>query len=294
MSRLLVTGASGFVGAALARRLVELGHEVHLVLRPESAAPALGPSVQLHRHDGSTAGLADIVRTAAPDAVFHLASLFLAAHTPADVERLVTSNVLFSTQLAEAMAGADVRLLVNTGTSWQHYEDAQYDPVNLYAATKQAFDAILRYYSAAAGLRVATLKLFDTYGPGDPRPKLLHLLKKTALSGAALAMSPGEQLIDIVHIDDVVAAFVLAWERLRDGAQAEAMADYAVSSGAPLPLRELAALYARVTGLPLNIEWGGRAYRNREVMRPWTQGRPLPGWAPQVPLEEGIARFHAA
>ncbi|UMR31621.1 NAD(P)-dependent oxidoreductase [Massilia sp. MB5] len=287
----LLTGASGFIGAALAHRLVREGWQVHLLLRPGSGREGLDdPALHIYEHDGSTAGLIEIVRQAAPQGVFHLASLFLAQHTAADIERLVQSNVLFSTQLAEAMAANGVKLLVNAGTSWQHYADGDYNPVCLYAATKQAFEAILRYYAECAGLRVCTLKLFDTYGPEDKRPKLLHLLKKTAQAGTALAMSPGCQLIDLVYIDDVLDAFLLAYGRLQSGAQEEAMAAYGISSGAPLPLKELAALYSQVSGLPLDIEWGGRPYRLREVMVPWTRYPQLPGWHPKISLAEGIAR----
>jgi nucleoside-diphosphate-sugar epimerase len=295
--RALLTGASGFIGARLAQRLLDEGWEVHLVLRPDSASaalPAPTPRLHVHRHDGSTMGLVDIMRAAAPQAVFHLASLFLAQHQPQDVERLVQANLLFSTQLAEAMAQCDVRLLVNTGTSWEHYEDADYDPVCLYAATKHAFSALLHYYAACHGLRVATLKLFDTYGPGDTRPKVLNLLKRIANEGSQLAMSPGGQLIDLVYIDDVLDAYVQAWQVLADGTQAEPMADYGVSSGAPLPLRDLAALYAQVSGKPLAIDWGGRPYRPREVMVPWTRYQRLPGWQPKVALADGLARFHQA
>lgn len=293
--RALLTGASGFIGARLAQRLLDEGWEVHLVLRPGSATEALpppGPRLQLHRHHGSTVQLVDIMRSAAPDAVFHLASLFLAQHQAQDVERLVQANLLFSTQLAEAMAQCGVRLLVNTGTSWEHFEDADYDPVCLYAATKHAFTALLRYYVECHGLRVATLKLFDTYGPGDTRPKVLNLLKRIANESSSLAMSPGEQLIDLVYIDDVLDAFVQAWKLLADGAQAAPMAEYGVSSGAPLPLRALAELYGKVSGKTLAIDWGGRAYRPREVMVPWTRYQPLPGWQPKVALADGLARFH--
>ncbi|MGZ3183788.1 MAG: NAD-dependent epimerase/dehydratase family protein [Telluria sp.] len=291
MNRVMITGASGFVGAALSRRLVQDGYEVHALLREGSDAPA---GVTAHRHDGSTRQLAGILQGVQPRGVFHLASLFLAQHSVDDVEGLVASNILFGTQLAEAMCMSGTRLLVNAGTAWQHNRDAQYDPVNLYAATKQAFEAVLAYYANAHGLRVATLKLSDTYGPGDTRRKLPNLLKHAAQTGEPLAMSPGEQFVDLVYIDDVADAFARAWELLRDGAQAEAMAAYAVSSGAPVQLRALAALYARVTGCALNIEWGGRAYRPREVMVPWTRGACVPGWRPQVGLEEGIARFHNA
>lgn len=288
----LLTGATGFIGTALTRRLLADGWQVHVLLRPGSNTDALPAHAGLHAHmhDGSAAGLRAIVVAARPDLVFHLASLFLAQHGPDDVDRLIESNVLFSTQLAEAMAQAGVQRLLNTGTSWQHYQDGDYDPVCLYAATKQAFEAILRYYTTCTPLRVLTLKLFDTYGPGDPRPKLMHLLQKTARSGAHLAMSPGEQLIDIVYIDDVVDAFVAGAERLLAGVDAP-MEEFGVSSGHPLPLRELAAIFSRVSGLPLDIEWGGRPYRPREVMQPWTRYRALPGWQPRVKLEEGLARL---
>ena len=59
-------------------------------------------------------------------------------------------------------------------------------------------------------------------------------------------------------------------------------------------LRELVAIFERVTQAPLRIEWGGRPYRQREVMEPWGEGRPLPGWTPRVGLEEGLARTLSA
>lgn len=292
--RALVTGASGFIGAALTRRLLADGWEVHVLLRESSSDAGLpaSPQLHVHRHDGGTLQLIDIMRAAAPEAVFHLASLFLAAHKPEDIERLINANLLFSTQLVEAMSVCGVRKLVNTGTSWEHYEDAAYNPVCLYAATKQAFNALLRYYVEVSGLRVVTLKLFDTYGAGDTRPKVLNLLKRVANEGTSLGMSPGEQLVDLVYIDDVLDAFMLAYQQM--DAQPNPMEDYGVSSGKPLPLKDIAALYAQVSGKPLNIEWGGRPYREREVMVPWQNYRTVPGWQPKVDLAQGLALFHTA
>lgn len=283
-SRALVTGATGYIGSSLAKRLVAEGWDVHAVVRTNTRLDALDPlfpSITVHRHDGSTRGMIQLVGDARPDVVFHLASLFLAQHRPEDVEALISSNLLFSTQLAEAMAANQVKHLINTSTSWQHYENAEYNPVNLYAATKQAFEDILAYYINAHGLRVMTLALFDTYGPGDPRPKLISLLWKTALSQEPLAMSPGEQMIDLVHIDDVTEAFVIGAAQLPQ--QSQEHMQYGISSGMPLRLIDLVAVFEQATGLKLPIVWGERPYRPREVMIPWSNYMTLPGWEPRVP-----------
>ncbi len=289
----LVTGGTGFVGSNLIRRLVDIGWEIHAIVRPDSDLKALDgcvDNVSLHTHDGSTEGLMDIMSVAKPVVVFHLASLFLSEHRSKDVAQLVTSNVLFSTQLLEAMKESGVTGLVNTGTSWQHYENKDYSPVNLYAATKQSFEAILQYYVETASLKAITLKLFDTYGPDDPRPKLFHLLEKTAQSQSTLSMSPGEQLIDIVYIDDVIDAFLLAADEVLSDSNA-GHRKFAVTSGQPIKLKELVKIYSEVTGKKLNIEWGGRQYREREVMSTWSKGEALPGWQAKINLEDGVSRM---
>lgn len=288
-----VTGATGFVGSNLVRRLVADGWDTHIVVRSDSKLELLDDvtnRIIIHRHDGTTEDMLDIIGASKPEMVFHLASLFLAQHTFSDIERLVSSNLLFATQLIEAMTANGVHLLVNTGTSWQHFENQPYSPVNLYAAMKQAFEAILQYYVEACSLRVITLKLFDTYGPNDPRPKLLHLLKKIADEGTVLAMSPGEQLIDLVYIDDVIEAFLLAARRLQTK-EVQLHESYAVNSGKPLKLRELVKVYSHVTGKDLPIEWGYRPYRQREVMVPWNRDEALLGWSPKIGLEEGIKKM---
>jgi nucleoside-diphosphate-sugar epimerase len=289
----LVTGATGFVGSQLARRLVSLGQDVHIVVRPESSLRILGDiasRVRVHRHDGTIEGMVSAVEAARPQVVYHLASHIVPLHARDDVQALIVSNVLFGTQLLEAMTAHGVRCFVNTGTSWQHFYNEPYRPVSLYAATKQAFEDILRFYTDATPMRAISLHLFDTYGTGDPRPKLLHLLAKTATTGDSLALSPGEQQLDLVHVDDVVNAFVLAGERLVGG-QGESMEVYAVSAGTTISLRGLVDVFDRVTGRPLRIQWGGRPYRFREVMEPWSAGLPVPGWRPTVTIEDGIRRL---
>jgi nucleoside-diphosphate-sugar epimerase len=286
----LVTGATGFVGSHLVKRLLNENWCVHIIIRPSSNLQQL-QSVQHkltpHTHDGTVQSMMNIVGTAQPSVVFHLASLFIAEHKYEDITNLIESNIRFGNHLVEAMIKHQVNYLVNTGTSWQHYQNKDYSPVCLYSATKQAFEVILQYYIEAHALKVITLKLFDTYGPDDPRHKLFYLLNQIAKAQQPLAMSPGEQLIDLVHINDVVNAFVIAAERLLTS-NISGHEKYAVSSGNPLTLKKLVHCYEQIMQQDLPIVWGGRKYRRREVMVPWNKGQWIPSWEPQVKLEDGL------
>lgn len=287
--RVLLTGATGYIGSNLVSLLLAEDCDVHIIIRLGSNMDVLDSvrnSISVHIHDGSGQNMLDIVALAKPHVVFHLASLFLAQHQPSNIQDLIASNLVFSTQLVEAMVANNIKYLINTGTSWQHHQNSEYNPTNLYAATKQAFECILTYYIEACGLKVTTLALFDTYGPNDPRPKLVHLLWKTGLTQNTLEMSPGEQLIDLVHVDDVVTAFLKAANQIQE--QNEGHVSYGISSGKPIPLKELVSIFEEVTGINLPIIWGGRPYRVREVMLTWSNFAKLPNWSPLISLRSGI------
>jgi len=289
----VITGGTGFIGSNLTRFLVNRGWNVHLILwtkQPNTdSLTDIVEKVNLHYYDGSTESMMQIIKKARPDIVFHLASLFLAQHGPEDIMPLIQSNILLGTQLLEAMATSNVVNLVNTGTSWQHFNNEDYNPVCLYAATKQAFESMLTYYVETQALKVVTLKLFDTYGPNDARRKLFYFLHTVASKQNSFLMSPGEQLVDLVYIDDIVKAFAVAAKRLQVG-KVKKSESYEISSGKPLKLKKIVDIYGKVTGKHLSVTWGGIPYRNREVMVPWTKGKKLPGWTSKVTLEEGIRK----
>ncbi|MDQ6598585.1 NAD-dependent epimerase/dehydratase family protein [Bacillus salipaludis] len=290
---IIVTGATGFIGSHLTNQLVSAGWNTHIIIRPNSNTSLLKDvltKVTIHVHDGTTENLIEIMSKTKPDVVIHLASLFLANHSPHDIDPMIKSNILYSTQLVEAMVKSNIYHLINTGTSWQHFNNQPYNPVCLYAATKEAFNAILTYYTEVTSLNVTTLKLFDTYGPNDSRSKLISLLQKTMKEEKQLAMSNGEQLIDLVYIDDVVNAYMVTIDRHLDGICAK-KEEFAISSNNPMSLREIVKIYEKVIGKSLPIEWGKRPYRIREVMVPWNQGIILPNWYPKFDLETGIKKI---
>ena len=101
-------------------------------------------------------------------------------------------------------------------------------------------------------------------------------------------MSPGEQKIDLIYITDIIAGFMHLAELLASNVELEE--EYVLTSGKQIPLKELAQLFCEVSGRNLNIEWGGRPYRDREVMVPW-KGMPVPGWKAEIDVCSGIKLF---
>ena len=288
--KILVSGGSGFIGQNLVTHLAK-AHDIHLIVRQDSKVVHTDDNVTVFRYDGNIQALLDYFSEERFDGVVHLASLFLAAHTPDDITDLIGSNVLFGTQLLEAAKAGGVRWFVNTGTFWQNYQSEAYNPVNLYAATKEAFESIARYYTETSDLVFTTIKLNDTFGPNDTRNKVFNLWEKIAKSGETLEMSAGEQIIDISYIDDVVRAYELLIGHLGSG-HAEQLKNrtFGVSSGERMSLKELAALFEAATGTRLNIKWGARPYRAREVMIPWEKAEAVPGWTQQHTLKEAIIK----
>lgn len=275
----MVTGATGFVGGHVVRRLVDDGWQVDALVRDPAASLPAG--VAIHEIPGPIDDLIGLVGDLKPNVCLHLATAFRGVHVPGDIEQMVTANVGFGTALAEAVSQAGDCTFVNTGTVWQHFDARPYSPVSLYAAMKQAFTDVLRFYEEVAGLPVVTLELTDTYGPGDPRPKLLPILVRAAREGTELQMTDGTQLIDLLHVDDAVGALLAT----TDGA---AGAVYGASGGDTVTLRELVDRFETVSGLEVKASWGARAARPREMTRPWMVSGPPPGWSPQVSLDDGI------
>ncbi len=288
----LITGATGFVGSYLVEKLISQGWIPHLIIRPESDLSPIQHLVKkviLHIHDGSTKEMVNIVQRANPEIVIHLASRFIVEHKSEDIEILIKSNILFGVQLIEAMVVNKIYRLINVGTSWQNYENKEYNPVCLYAGTKEAFEKILIFYLESTPLKCITFKLFDTYGPRDPRTKLFYLLKTAAATGVEIDMSPGEQMIDLVYIDDVIDAFLIGIKCLQNSNMK--CENYAISSGTLITLKDLVAKFSKISGTEIKVHWGGRAYRKREVMIPWRNFQLIPGWEPKINLDEGIKRL---
>lgn len=286
--KVLITGATGFLGSHLAQHMHEQGHQVGCLRRPDSTLPTPIAGLPNWIAEDSGNGFREALNAFRPEVVVHLAALYVAEHRPEDIAPLIRANIEYGAHLLEAMREAGCTAMVYAGTSWQHYRHEPYCPANLYAATKQAFSSLADYYRDAHDLRFLELHLYDSYGPNDPRKKLIHHLQNSARSGLPLPMSNGEQRIHLLHIDDLTCGLSQACSHVLNFPPAH-RALYRLPSPEAISLRELVRQFNEANpGQPAQIIWGKLPYRKREIFSPWEEGEALPGWAPRITLAKGL------
>ncbi|MEK9753100.1 MAG: NAD(P)-dependent oxidoreductase [Rhodospirillaceae bacterium] len=295
MTGVLVTGITSYLGLNLAAELARQGHQVHGLVRPSSdrsRVQALIGLTDLHTFDGDMGNLLAIMDTVKPDTVIHLATRYLRDHIPAQVAELVDTNVKFGAQLLEAAARAGTTSFINAGSFFQYFDVPEARALNLYAATKLAFEEVVAYFRDARGIRATTLILYDVYGPGDWRPKLMHAIRGAAETGKPIPLPAEPPGVDMVYIDDAVAAFVQACRLMTTAPEKVDGKTFAVSSGQVHALTDIVAAYEAASGRKIPVDLGTYPTPARTISAPW-RGPALPGWTAEVSLAEGIRRIVA-
>jgi len=290
LKKIIITGATGFIGSNLVKYLIEHNYDIAIIVRESSTLKILDTElskITVFRYNGNLECLIDFFKDFQADAVVHLAAYFVAEHMPTQIDSLVDSNIRFSMHIAEAMHQSGVKNMINTSTSWQHYQDQEYNPASLYAATKQAVEDIFKYYSDAWSFNIINLVIYDSFGIDDSRNKIISLFRKIANTGDVLYMSEGDQKVDLVYITDIIEAYMISLERILDN-KCKGFHKYYLKSGNEKSLKEIAEIFSKVFDVSLPIAWGKRPYRMREVMSSYPLGEQLPGWDTQITLEEGL------
>lgn len=291
--KILVTGATGFIGQNLVKNLLDKKYEIHCLVRPCSDVSKIDTRIKTFSYDNNIDSLIDFFQNQKFDGIVHLASLFLVSHTKNDISNLIFSNIKFGTELLEACKISNVKWFINTGTFWQnHHSQEGYNPVNLYSATKEAFEVMVKYYTETSNLIFTTIKLSDTFGLNDTRNKIFNIWSNIAKSGKVLEMSAGEQIIDISYIEDVISAYdILINYLISDKKEEFKNQEFVVTNNERVSLKELLKIFEDATNTKLNIVWGGRPYREREVMIPYNKGKVVPTWEQKYSLKEAIQKM---
>lgn len=292
MKRVLITGITGYIGSQLAQALTAGCIVYGLVRQPLNEAyltSELKEKLTLLPYDGHGESVLAALQASCPDVVYHLAAHYTAAHDMRSVPQLVESNVMLGTYLLEAMGAVQCRRLVYATTVTTHCTGGSYRPLTLYAAAKQAFSDLVEYYTGTGALAAAAVALSDTYGPGDRRPKVLNLIRQSALQGTTLNLTSGRQIYNAVYIDDVVQGLIRAAAALEQPGSTHRL--FQLCADNPRSLRETVELMLEVNGLKCQANWGGKPDPDYMPEHPLHIFPAPPGWRPCVSLEDGLRRF---
>ena len=283
--RIVLTGATGFLGSALARHWHRAGHELLLLTRIDSNTRrinAILPDARLVRL-AAIDGLTELVVQSRPDAIVHTACSY--GRRGESALDILDTNVRYGMALLQAVldtSGSCVTF-VNTGSVLE-------PQVSLYALSKAQFSqwgATLATQNADA-LQFIDVRLQQMYGPGDDSSKFTtHILETCRLNKPRLALTAGEQRRDFIHVDDVVLAYDRILVRRTDFAPADAID---VGSGSAPSMRDFVELAKHVAGASTELDFGAVPYRSNEAMLCVADTARLKalGWAPRFDIEAGL------
>ncbi len=300
--RALVTGAGGFLGANLVRRLLAEGHEPFALARPGGSSWRLkdiATDVRIAELDlRDHAAVERTVGESRPEWIFHLAA-HGAYSWQKDIEAMIAVNVSATAALLEAARAADAQAFVNAGSSSEYglkdhppREEEWLQPNSHYAVTKAA-GTHLTALAATQGLPAVTLRLYSIYGPWEDPDRLMPALVCEAMRGRLPPLVGPQTARDFVYVDDCCEALLRAAER---GAPAGPGATLNIGSGAQTRLDELVEIARTSLDVKALPEWGTMEQRgwdtNVWVSDPGAASEHL-GWRARTGLDEGLMRTAA-
>lgn len=280
--RILLTGATGYLGSHLAGALLKAGYSVVAIKRKTSSLRRLEsilPKVTLLDLDGLDFKML-FKEHGKIDAVIHAATIY--GRNGEATSQIAETNLNFPLKLLDAAVAAGVPVFMNTDTALNKF-------LNAYSLSKTQFAEWGRHFTGRNKIRFLNLRLEHFYGPGDDDSKFTtHVIRSCLKNAPELKLTSGEQKRDFIYIDDAVEAYILLLEKqesLRDG-----FVEFDVGSGEAVKIRRFVELVQQLTASKTYLNFGAQPYREGEVMLSQADVEPLQklGWRCHHTLEQGL------
>jgi len=299
--KILVTGATGFIGSHLVRALSDRGYDVYGLVRHVAGRP---PPSDFNPIFGDVRNYHDVcsaVIDVKPHVVVHLASLTAVSQSFDHPFDFAETNLIGTMNVAHAVLRhrPDIDRMLHASTpevyGWPQEipisEKAPLRPVSPYAVSKASADTYLLYLFKAYRFPVVLLRNANTYGRKKSRHFVVEaIVTKMLTNPDKIWLGSPEPRRDFEYIDDHVSSYLTCLEADLDVVKGQV---FNFSSGDNVSIRELADRIARIIGWQGSIRWNAlprRPYDQPIVQLDWTKARRLLGWTPKVRLDEGLRR----
>lgn len=294
-ARLLITGAGGFVGAAVAKAAVDAGHDVIAVVRNNTGRLRnIASQATIVRADFSDPRAVDtLVRSARPEVVIH--SAWEGVGGALRSSEVQFDNIRTTVSLADAAISAGARKFVGIGSQAEYgrydrriFESDLPQPTMLYGAAKLATFHLVGQRCRESGVDFAWLRLFSVFGPGDNSNWLIPSTAASLLRRQMPRCTAGTQKWDYLYIDDVARGVLAATT------SPGAVGLFNLSSGSPVAVRAIVERLRDIAAPGLELQFGQIPFARDQIMH--LEGdnsrlRDATDWSVQVPVMDGLARF---
>ena len=292
--RILLTGATGFLGSHLLEALLKEGYQVVILKRSTSDTWRIAHLLeQVKSYDVDRELLVSVFSEQKIDVTIHLATFYRKSDHRDDIRQMIDSNVTFPLEVLECGLSYGCKSFINTGTFFECdcstlplREDAPIKPFNFYAKTKLAFETVLATY--ATQMASITLRLFSPYGEKD-NAKLIPTLIQKALRDENIELSDGLQKLDFIFAADIVDAYLKALKNIFDTKHGHSV--FNVGSGAAISVRELVSILEQQMGTTIKKTWGSpSAVDIPAVFADIRKAEAVLNWSPKTSIHEGLAK----
>lgn len=292
--RILVTGATGFVGIPLVKELSRHNRmQVYTFSRNIDKATKIFPPEDYGNVTVVKADDWEALKKISPDYVIHLAALSTSRDDSEIIEPLIESNITYGAKLLKALSETTaLKMFINIGSFAEYRKGTdKKDYAYLYAATKGAFEPFLDYYSDKSGFMYINAIFYSIYGGDMTVKRIIDYIVDSQNTEIPIDMTQGNQALDFIHVNDIVSFLIHCLsneDKLANGGI------YHVGTGRATTIRQIASLVENISGKECNINWGGRPYRERDVMyacAPVDQTTSLTGWTPMIDLQTGLTQY---